>query len=93
VDAAPQCHDPFRFGYHLRWQQGFACRDNLEVLVSDSVLQRRLTRADMVWSCSTEGPLPEELVKAFEDAYLSVKAPLPNYNHSPAWYKPEEHGY
>lgn len=40
-----------------------------------------------------EGPLPEEIVKAFDEAYLNIKAPLPNYNHSPAWYNPAEHGY
>ncbi|KAJ3506904.1 hypothetical protein NLJ89_g6601 [Agrocybe chaxingu] len=41
----------------------------------------------------TEGPLPAELVEAFEACYNAVKTGLPNYDHSPAWYKPEVHGY
>ncbi|KAF9525602.1 aflatoxin B1-aldehyde reductase [Crepidotus variabilis] len=41
----------------------------------------------------TEGPLPDELVQAFETCYANVKAGLPNYNHNPPWYNPKEHGY
>ncbi|CAA7261882.1 unnamed protein product [Cyclocybe aegerita] len=41
----------------------------------------------------TESPLPAELVEAFEACYNAVKSGLPNYEHNPAWYKPEVHGY
>lgn len=41
---------------------------------------------------STEGPLPEIIVKAYEDCYTKVKGGLPNFNVDPAWYDPEVHG-
>ncbi|KAJ6562100.1 aflatoxin B1-aldehyde reductase [Mycena capillaripes] len=41
----------------------------------------------------TEGPLPEKVVKAYEECYAKVKGGLPNYHHDPAWYDPEVHGY
>ncbi|KAJ7848089.1 aflatoxin B1-aldehyde reductase [Mycena leptocephala] len=40
----------------------------------------------------TEGPLPEIIVKAYEDCYTKVKGGLPNFNLDPAWYDPEVHG-
>ncbi|KIJ50519.1 hypothetical protein M422DRAFT_65672 [Sphaerobolus stellatus SS14] len=42
---------------------------------------------------NSEGPLPEEVVQAFEECYQKVKGTLPNYNQSPAWYDPKIHGY
>ncbi|KAJ6505399.1 aflatoxin B1-aldehyde reductase [Mycena sanguinolenta] len=41
----------------------------------------------------TEGPLPEEVVQAYEDCYAKVKGGLPNHNHDPSWYDPKVHGY
>ncbi|KAF7338937.1 Aflatoxin B1-aldehyde reductase [Mycena venus] len=41
----------------------------------------------------TEGPLPEAVVKAYEECYKKVKGGLPNYHHDPAWYDPEVYGY
>ena len=43
--------------------------------------------------CSAEGPLPDEIVQAFEDCYQKVKGGLPNYHHDPVWYDPKSHGY
>lgn len=42
---------------------------------------------------SAEGPLPEEVVAAFEDCYAKVRGSLPNYSHDPAWYDPKKYGY
>ncbi|TFK29601.1 aflatoxin B1-aldehyde reductase [Coprinopsis marcescibilis] len=39
-----------------------------------------------------EGPLPGDVVEAFERCYKAIKADIPNYHHDPAWYKPEVHG-
>ncbi|KAJ6568873.1 aflatoxin B1-aldehyde reductase [Mycena capillaripes] len=41
----------------------------------------------------TEGPLPEVIVKAYEDCYDKIKGGLPNFNINPEWYDPEVHGY
>ncbi|KAJ7691340.1 aflatoxin B1-aldehyde reductase [Mycena rosella] len=41
----------------------------------------------------TEGPLPDVVVKAYEECYSKVKGGLPNFHHDPTWYDPEVHGY
>ncbi|KAJ7473978.1 aflatoxin B1-aldehyde reductase [Mycena latifolia] len=40
-----------------------------------------------------EGPLPPAAVRAIDACYANVRGALPSYNHDPAWYDPEVHGY
>ncbi|KAJ6474480.1 aflatoxin B1-aldehyde reductase [Mycena vitilis] len=39
----------------------------------------------------TEGPLPEDVVKAYEECYAKVKGGLPSFAVDPEWYDPGMH--
>ncbi|KAH8817736.1 aflatoxin B1-aldehyde reductase [Flagelloscypha sp. PMI_526] len=52
----------------------------------------KASQAKATLQYANEGPLPDAVVRAYNECYAKVKGGLPNYHHDPAWYKPEVHG-